>query len=132
MSRLVLIIFPILVVLVHGIVWAQFGDASAWGTLVPTGVLSALPMLAIWIFERRRRQVIDDPARYAAVRSAATIVLFSTILLWLWPLMGVRWGWGWGSGRAWLALVVVAPVLVYPILLLLEKLVLLRSMRVVR
>ncbi len=131
MARLVLIVFPILVVLVHGIVWEQFGDPAAWGTLVPTGVLSALPMLAIWIFERRRRH-IADPTRRVATRSAATIVFLCTILLWLWPLMVIRWGIGFGSGRRWLALVLTAPVLVYPLLLLLEKLASLRIERALR
>jgi hypothetical protein len=129
MHRVVLIAFPVLVVIVHGIVWEQFSDPTGWQTLLWSAIFSALPMVAIWIFGRRRQDLMDDPARGAAVRSAAAIVFVYTFLLWLCGIMMMWPGLRFNLAPAWLALVITEPIYVYPLLLVLEKSALLRPVR---
>ncbi len=117
MRRVILFVFPFVVMLVHGLVWEQFTDPAGWPMLALSGAASAIPMAAIAMFTRRRKNV-SESGRRAAVHFAATAAFLYTFALWVLPLLVEAAG---RFGLIWLALVASEPLCIYPMLLLLER-----------
>lgn len=90
--------------------------------LLPTlalGLFAAVPFVELWIFRRRRRSIMQDPAAARGVQVATATLVWWNVALWLMPLVSILiWP---GVNVVWMGLVALQPLYAYPLLLVAER-----------